>query len=170
VDITQLILDDHHEQRRLFALLEEIGSDDKASLAAIWGRLAAFLEVHAEAEEQHFYPSLLKLGKGAGGKPTAAAETEDAIEDHNDIRDAVGEVAKVPVGGPEWIAAVAKANKANGEHMDEEERQGLTDFRRHVDLETRHALGLAFAVFEAAHVTGVKPVDKDPKAYIAHNE
>ena len=51
VDITQLILDDHHEQRRLFALLEEIGSKDKTSLAAIWGRLSAFLEVHAEAED-----------------------------------------------------------------------------------------------------------------------
>ncbi len=169
MDITQLILDDHREQRRLFALLEEIGSDDTASLAAIWGRLSAFLEVHAEAEEQHFYPSLLKLGKGAGGKPTAAAETEDAIEDHNDIRDAVGDVAKCSFGTPKWIAAVAKANKANGEHMDEEERQGLADFRRHVDLETRHTLGVAFAVFEAAHVTGVKPVDKDPKGYIANN-
>ncbi len=170
MDITQLILDDHHEQRRLFALLEEIGSKDKASLAAIWGRLSAFLEVHAEAEERHFYPSLLRLGKGAGGKPTAAAETEDAIEDHNDIRDAVRDVAKYPVGTTEWIAAVAKADKANGEHMDEEERQGLADVRRHVDLETRNELGLAFAVFEAAHVTGVKPVDKDPKAYIADNK
>jgi len=170
VDITQLILDDHHEQRRLFALLEEIGSKDKTSLAAIWGRLSAFLEVHAEAEERHFYPSLLKLGEGAGGKPTAAAETEDAIKDHNEIRDAVGAVSKFPVGGAEWIAAVAKANKANSDHMGEEERQGLTDFRRHVDLDTRHRLGLAFAVFEAVHVTGVKPVDKDPKTYIADHD
>lgn len=169
MDITQLILDDHHEQRRLFALLEEIGSDDKAGLAAIWGRLSAFLEVHAEAEERHFYPSLLKLGEGAGGKPTAVAETEDAIKDHNEIRDAVRAVSKNPIGSADWTAAVAKANKANGEHMDEEERQGLADFRRHVDLDTRHRLGVAFAVFEAANVTGVKPVDKDPKAYIADN-
>jgi hypothetical protein len=170
VDITQLILDDHHEQRRLFALLEEIDPKDKASLTAIWGRLSAFLEVHAEAEERYFYPSLLQLGKGAGGKPTAAAETEDAIEDHNEIRDAVGAVSKLPVGEAEWVAAVAKANKANSEHMGEEERQGLTDFRRNVDLSTRNRLGIAFAVFEAAHVTGVKPVDKDPRTYISDNE
>jgi hypothetical protein len=170
VDITQLILDDHHEQRRLFALLEEIGSKDKDSLAAIWGRLSAFLEVHAEAEERHFYPGLLKMGQGAGGKPTAAAETKDAIKDHNEIRDAVAAVAKFPVGGAEWIAALAKANEANSDHMGEEERQGLTDFRRHVDLDTRHRLGIAFAVFEAANITGVKPVDKDPKKYIADND
>jgi hypothetical protein len=43
LDITQLILDDHHEQRRLFALLEEIDSKDTRSLTAIWGRLSAFL-------------------------------------------------------------------------------------------------------------------------------
>jgi hypothetical protein len=29
----------------------------------MWKRLAAFLEVHAEAEEQIFYPALLRLGK-----------------------------------------------------------------------------------------------------------
>jgi hypothetical protein len=36
MDITQLILDDHQEQRRLFAIIEQIGRDDSAALA---GRL-----------------------------------------------------------------------------------------------------------------------------------
>ena len=54
MDITQLILDDHHEQRRLFAILEQIDRTDTAALSAVWTRLAAFLEVHAEAEEQIF--------------------------------------------------------------------------------------------------------------------
>ncbi len=61
-------------------------------------RLAAFLEVHAEAEEQLFYPELLRVGKGAGGKPTAKDETEDAIHDNNDIRYAVTAVAAHEVG------------------------------------------------------------------------
>ncbi|MCW2631626.1 MAG: cation-binding protein, partial [Pseudonocardia sp.] len=67
MDITQLILDDHHEQRRLFAVLEEIDSTDTESLGVIWDRLAAFLEAHAAAEEEHFYPELLRVGAGAGG-------------------------------------------------------------------------------------------------------
>ncbi len=29
MDITQLILDDHHEQRRLFAILEQIEPSDR---------------------------------------------------------------------------------------------------------------------------------------------
>ena len=169
MDITQLILDDHHEQRRLFAIIEQIDDADTKSLGVVWSRLAAFLEVHAEAEEQLFYPALLKLGKGAGGKPTAAAETEDAIKDHNEIRDAVAEVANHRVGSAPWRKAVAAANEANGDHMAEEEREGLTDFRQHAALALRHELAVKFAAFEARHVTGVPAVDKDPDAYIAEN-
>ncbi len=169
MDITQLILDDHAEQRRLFAILEQIDRTDGASLAALWARLSTFLEVHAEAEETLFYPELLHVGKGAGGKASAEDETEDAIHDHNEIRDAVASVRGHDVGSKPWYAAVAAANKANSDHMAEEEREGLTDFRQHAPLQLRHELATAFATFGAVHVTGVEAVDKDPKAYIAEN-
>ena len=166
MDITQLILDDHHEQRRLFAVLEQIERTDTDSLKAVWTRLAAFLDLHAEAEERLFYPALLHLGKGTGGIHTPAEETEDAIHDHNDIRDAVAKVAEHAVGSDAWYEAIAAANKANGDHMAEEEREGLTDFRRSATLQTRHELAVAFAAFEASHVLGVEPIDKDPEEYI----
>jgi Hemerythrin HHE cation binding domain len=169
MDITQLILDDHHEQRRLFAILEQIDRTDTARLTAVWARLSAFLEVHAQAEEDLFYPELLRLGKGSGGKHTPEDETKDAIHDHNEIRDAVSAVAPHEVGSNSWYDAVAAANAANSDHMGEEERQGLTDFRRHVGLALRHDLAVAFAAFEAVHITGVKPVDKDPDEYIAEH-
>ena len=54
MDITQLILDDHHEQRRLFAILEQVGPGDPGTLSEVWARLSAFLEVHAAAEEEIF--------------------------------------------------------------------------------------------------------------------
>ena len=166
MDITQLILDDHHEQRRLFAVLEQIDRTDTDSLKAVWTRLATFLDLHAEAEERLFYPALLHLGKGTGGIHTPAEETEDAIHDHNDIRDAVAKVAEHAVGSDAWYEAIAAANKANGDHMAEEEREGLTDFRRSATLQTRHELAVAFAAFEASHVLGVEPIDKDPEEYI----
>ena len=169
MDITQLILDDHHEQRRLFSMIDEINPSDTRALSVLWRRLAAFLEVHAESEERHFYPALLSLGDGAGGKASAEDETLDAIKDHNEIRDAVAAVSRHQVGTEGWFKAVAAANKANGDHMAEEEREGLTDFRRTASLERRHALGVAFATFEADHITGVTPLDKDPKAYVAEH-
>ncbi len=166
MDITQLILDDHHEQRRLFGILEQIDAKDVASLTAVWKRLGRFLEVHAKAEEEYFYPELLRSGEGAGGKPTAEDETQDAIKDHNDIRDAIAEVGKHVVGTDDWFEAVAKANEANSDHMGEEERQGLTDFRINVDLERRHALAVKFIAFETAHVDGVVAEDIKPSTYI----
>jgi hypothetical protein len=166
MDITQLILDDHHEQRRLFAILEQIDPAATGDLGTVWRRLGTFLDLHAEAEEELFYPALLRLGRGVGGEHTPAEETDDAIRDHNDIRDAVAMSADHPVGSDAWWEAVGEANKANGDHMAEEEREGLTDFRRHASLQTRHELGVAFATFEAAHVLGVDPVDKDPQEYI----
>jgi hypothetical protein len=170
MDITQLILDDHHEQRRRFALLEQIDPSDTASLAAVWARLAAFLEVHAQAEEEIFYPELVRLAVGPRPLASAEPETLDAIQDHNEIRDAVVAVAGLAVGSPGWIAAVAAANKANGDHMAEEEREGLTDFRRRVSLQKRHELAVRFAAFEATHYAGVQPVDKDPAEYVREEE
>jgi hypothetical protein len=170
MDITQLILDDHHEQRRLFAILEQIEPTDVDNLAAIWKRLSAFLEVHAAAEEELFYPALLHLGKGVDAEHDPEEETEDAIKDHNEIRDAVAAAAPHRVGSDAWYEAVAAANKANGDHMAEEEREGLTDFRRHVSLETRHELGIAFAAFEVSNVDGVEPIDRDPEEYIAEHQ
>lgn len=166
MDITQLILDDHQEQRRLFAILDEIDRKDREALGAVWNRLSAFLEVHAEAEERIFYPSLLRVGKGAGGKPDAEDETKHAIKDHNKIRAAVAEVARHEIGSDEWHEAVDAANAENSDHMGEEEREGLTDFRQTAALHLRHELGVQFAVFSAVNFAGVKPVQKDPQAYV----
>ena len=170
MDITQLILDDHHEQRRLFAILEQVDRSDTDTLGAVWGRLAAFLELHAAAEEEIFYPALLRVGIRAQRGGTTEDETLDAIGDHNDIRDAVVSAGGYPVGSDEWYAAVTAANLANSDHMGEEEREGLTDFRRLAGLQLRHDLAVAFVAFEAKHYAGVPPVDKDPQAYVREEE
>lgn len=168
MDICQLILDDHAEQRRLFGLIEQIDASDTEALTAVWTRLAAFLDAHAEAEERFFYPALLKRGEGANDADdgTVEGETEDAIKDHNKLRDAVKAVDRHAVGTDAWIEAVGEANVVNSKHMGEEERQGLTDFRRTAPLALRHDLGVKYTAFQARHITGVKPVNKDARAYI----
>ena len=170
MDITQLILDDHHEQRRLFAILEQVGRADTEALSALWSRLASFLELHAAAEEEIFYPELLRVGLAARRASGVEGETLDAIHDHNEIRDAIAEVARHPVGSDAWFAAVGAANLANSDHMAEEEREGLTDFRRLAGLQRRHQLAVAFAAFEARNFAGVPAVDKDPASYVREAE
>ena len=168
MDITELILSDHHEQRRRFAMLDEVDPGDTATLGTLWARLSTTLEVHAEAEELYFYPELLKLGERRHDH-AEIEETEDAIGDHNDIRDGILAAAGHDPGSDAWWAAVAAAREANDEHMGEEEREGLAEFRRHVDLETRHRIGVVFARYEAEHGDGVPIVDKDPEEYVRDN-
>ena len=170
MDITQLILDDHYEQRRLFAVIEQIDDSDTVTLGEVWSRLAAFLELHAATEETIFYPALLRAGLRSGHAKGAEDETLDAIKDHNEIRDTIALVERRDVGSPGWREAVAAVNKANGDHMAEEEREGLTDFRRTASLQVRHDLAVEFIGLEARNYQGVDPVDRDPATYVRETE
>ena len=170
MDICRLILDDHAELRRLFAMIDDIDRSDTVALAAIWHRLGTMLDTHAEAEERFFYPSVVQHGTGAGDAKDLDDEVGDAIEDHNDIRDAVKAVDGETVGSDKWFDAVAKANEANSDHLAEEERQALTDMRRHLSLDERHRLGVLFATFDVANIDGVEPVDKDAKRYMKEHQ
>jgi hypothetical protein len=165
MDITELILFQHHEQRRAFALLDETARD-VAALAAVWSRLEVLLEVHAAAEEKYFYPRLLAVGRGASDADSASSETEDAIKDHNEIRDAVRKVGGQETGSEGWWQAVTEARIANSDHMAEEERQDLADFRRHADLQTRHDIAVQFITYENEHAYGITPVNRDPEAFV----
>ncbi len=164
-DITALILDEHEWFRRQFAALDDLQAQeplDVEAVRALWGRLAAKLDVHAVAEEQIFYPQLLRFGDDP------EEETLDAIGDHNDIRDGVHQAGQLPIGTGPWWEAVGRAREANDEHMGEEEREGLSDFRRHAPPGLRDELGAQFARFLEEHRTtaGLDVSDKDPEEYV----
>lgn len=163
-DICELILEEHEQMRRGFAQLDELaGADAEATaLRGAWSPLAEQLDRHADAEERHFYPALLHTGQQGD------EETDDAIGDHNEIRDAVQRAGSLEVGTPPWWEAVNAARAANGDHMAEEERGALADFRAHADPAQRDELGAAWIAFMAAHPgsRGVDRSDKDPAAYI----
>jgi Hemerythrin HHE cation binding domain len=165
MDITDLILSQHHEQRRAFALLDHIARDAADQLGPLWSRLEVQLEVHADAEEKFFYPSLLAIG-AHNGEDSVDSEVKDAIKDHNEIRDGIREVRRHKPGTDEWWAAVRETRKANGDHMAEEERDDLPDFCRRADLQTRHEIALEFITYESQHAAGIALQNKDPDAYI----
>jgi hypothetical protein len=162
-DITALILDDHHAFRVGFARLDDATGDEQ--LRAVWEPLALHLEIHAEAEERILYPHLLRRGTNAED------ETDDAIRDHNKIRDGITEANRHPVGSDEWWAGVWDTRRENSEHLAEEEDEALSDFRRHASLELRAELGARWLVFYGEHPSGMGLTfrDKDPKRYIEDN-
>ena len=168
-DIIDLVYADHDWLRRQFFRLDDASSNDE--LAAIWDQLSLRLDAHADAEETVFYPALLKHGgREDPGNPEGDPrdETEDAITDHNAIRDAVRESRQHAAGSTEWFEAVFKARKENGEHLDEEEREAMPDFIKSASLQLRHELGMQWLQFYARHdsTKGIDNSDKDADEYI----
>jgi len=165
-DITRLILADHEWFREQFAKLDYLQARPNPrpeDLERVWGPLGDKLDVHAYAEEAIFYPQLLQRGED-----DPEGETLDAIGDHNDIRDGVRDANVAETGSDEWWAAVGRARKANDEHMGEEEREGLSDFRKHAPAGLREALGRQYDAFMTSHPTtrGLDISDRDPQAYV----
>ncbi len=161
-----LILEDHDWFREQFAKLDELQGQtpvNRRALERVWRPLADKLDVHALIEERIFYPQLLKRGSA-----DAEGETLDAIGDHNDIRDGVRDANGAAVASDEWWAAVGRTRVANDDHMAEEEREGLADFRRHAPIGLREALGRQYREFMAEHPTtrGLPIVDRDPQEYV----
>ena len=163
-DVTELILDDHATFRRLFARLEE--TTNANDLRQLWFELGPLLSAHAVAEEDSFYPALLKAAHDD-------ADVVDAIKDHNEIRDAVREADRHDVGSEAWRRGVQQARKANDDHMSEEERGPLPAARRVWTMDQRVQLGLQFLRLRNAYPsgkTGEDNRDKDPQAWVREHE
>jgi iron-sulfur cluster repair protein YtfE (RIC family) len=154
---TALVMSEHEAFRRAFSNLDQ--ADD---LAVAWDALAERLEVHAVAEERLFYPVLANEVDGA------VSETKTAVREHNDIRDAVRGVAEHQVGSDPWWNAVENAQQVNGDHMAEEEREYIPEFKDGVDADRRDQLGMEWLKLhdEHDHARGLSGADADPQAMV----
>ncbi len=163
LDVTALVLEDHAALRRGFAMLDDARTDEART--AVWEDLARLLEVHAACEEAVFYPALLTKGDDA------EEETEDAIDDHNSIRDAVKAAGRATVGSQEWLEAVGTARSENSDHIAEEEREALPDLRRNASDELREQLAVQWISWRNAHTrpVDVDSTDKSPDDYLAQH-
>lgn len=161
-DITGLVLDDHEAFRRGFARLDDARGETE--LRAIWDPLSLHLDIHAEAEEAILYPYLVRHGD----PDTAADETDDAIGDHNRIRDAIAEARRHVPGTDGWWAAIWQARRENSAHLAEEEDGVLADFRRNASRELRAELAIRWLTFYGEHPGGRDLLfqNKDPRAYV----
>lgn len=164
-DVTLLILQDHDTLRSMFAELDDL-RDKPERAAELWTDLAALLEVHASAEEEHFYPAMLQH------VPGSEDETKDAIGDHDEIRDGIRRTEDAEVGSEPWWKGIEAARDANDHHLAEEERDDLPDCLQHMSLELRLELGAQFQEFKDKHphARGLSGADKDPDRFVEEHQ
>ncbi len=159
-DITTLIASEHEAFRRAFAEIE--GLEDVGQLRSRWRELSAGLEVHAAAEEELFYPELLR------DVDDSRDDTVHAVHDHNEIRETTTAVDEHEVGSPTWWEAFRACREATVDHLGEEENDVLPPFREQVGAELRDELGLRWLAFHDEHerAQGLSGETVDPQEYV----
>ena len=159
-DITVVIEREHDALRQHFRSLDRGAGEQELEQA--WRSLVQLLEVHASAEEVLLYPDVVRA------VDDGAEQTEDAVRDHNGIRDSVRAVDRYAAGSDSWWAAVELARRVNDAHLHEEEREVLPSLRRSMDRHRREELGQQWAAFHAEHqqAQGLSGDATDPQAVI----
>ncbi|MFP5335443.1 MAG: hemerythrin domain-containing protein [Actinomycetes bacterium] len=135
-DVVDLILEDH----RLFEDLMRRLRDETQDRVAVRATLADVLVAHAEAEEQHVYPALVRKD---------AIDDEDAEHgerEHDEGHEALLALLEVDdVSSEDFGEALEELTTALAHHLDEEERDILNPARTEVPDDTRAELGRRFA-------------------------
>ena len=151
----------------MFAMLEEWPRDDHEGSPPIWTRLEILLETHAEAEEKYFYPELLRSAPVARTPSPSTRRSRTPSRTTTTSASRCARSGAAAPGRTTWWTAVIDANVHNSDHMGEEERQDLADFRQRASLELRHEIAVQFLRYEAVRAAeGITPRDKDPEAYV----
>jgi hypothetical protein len=148
-DIIELVMADHRRIRRLGGALQDAARANGTCrpdwmLAHVWQRFAGLLAAHFRAEEEICY--LPMFGPG----PQAAGQRREAVADHDDIREAVGEAGFQRVGSALWWRPVRYALAASAAHLDREEDGVLAGCLPRLTMNDRQALGRQWSVFTAA--------------------
>ena len=168
-DIIELIFDDHEWFRRQFAALDELKARrrvDITAVEAVWTRWRNAWICTLQPKRKSSIPSFSASARRTPRKKpsTRSGTTTTSATVSEPRRD-------TPILSEEWWAEVGRTRRANDEHMAEEEREGLADFRT-APAELRESLGRRFAEYFLVHrsTKDVDTSDKDPQEYVREVE
>ncbi|HEY2797478.1 MAG TPA: hemerythrin domain-containing protein [Thermoanaerobaculia bacterium] len=133
-DATELLKKDHDKVRDLFKRYE--ASDRAAEKAQIARTVCAELTVHAEIEEEIFYPALERAGQRDSVKMV-----RESVEEHKIVKTLVGELEGMTPRDPQFEAKFTVLREAVEHHADEEEDDLFPDAKRDLGENRLRELG-----------------------------
>lgn len=116
-DALQMLRDDHHLVKDLFKRFDD--SDDRREKALIVTQALDALEVHAEMEEEVFYPAVRKEAGPDDG------QMDEAEEEHHVVKLLIGELRAMKPSAPRFDAKFTVLAENVKHHIDEEESEML---------------------------------------------
>ncbi|HEY7518764.1 MAG TPA: hemerythrin domain-containing protein [Methylomirabilota bacterium] len=117
---TELLSRDHRAVRDLFLQFERTPLDDGPSRQDLFDRIVEELDVHAQAEEEVFYPAVRQ----------ASRRVDDAQAGHAHLRAVIREVKTYEPGSSEFTAGVRLVKRIVLAHVMEEEGGVFVDAER----------------------------------------
>lgn len=137
MDATKVLKTQHDEVRDLFKKFDKLDDGDRTGRLELFHQIKKKLEIHAQIEEELFYPPLRKARD-----EEARQDTAEAYEEHAVIKDVLRDLSSVDPGTEEAFDATMKVLKENVEHhADEEEDDLFSDARDVFDHDELATLG-----------------------------
>ncbi|HEX8129996.1 MAG TPA: hemerythrin domain-containing protein [Pyrinomonadaceae bacterium] len=132
MDAFELLKNDHAKVSSLFDRIEP--ATDAATRQQLFTQLKQELDLHAHVEETILYPAL-----------KAAAETrditEEAYEEHQEVKDLLAELEATPPDSEEWSDMILELRENVEHHVEEEEGEMFTKAREVLSAQQINEIG-----------------------------
>ncbi len=130
----ELLKKDHKKVSELFKQLEDTTERAVKTREELFGKLKLELDIHARIEETIFYPAIKDAEE-------THEITLEAIEEHNVVKQLLGELESMPVNDERWTAKLTVLKENVEHHVEEEEGEMFKDARKVLSTEQVDELG-----------------------------
>jgi len=125
MDPINLLKDDHRKVKELFRAYESAGEKAYQKKGTIAGQIFQELDVHAQIEEEIFYPAVQAKADQEG-----QTMVEEAEEEHHVVHVLLGELRTMDVQDEHFDAKMTVLIENVEHHIGEEEQEMLPDAKK----------------------------------------
>lgn len=121
----QILEMDHRKVKDLFAGYSILGEGDLPEKERIFREINEELTIHAEVEDQLFYPAVRKVDTDE-----ARDLVSEAIEEHHIVKTLLGEMSEMEIGSAQFEAKMTVLRENVFHHAAEEEKEMFPQAKR----------------------------------------
>lgn len=136
MDAFEMLKNDHAKVSSIFEKLEP--ATDATTRRQLFAQLKQELDVHAHIEETILYPALKQAAE-------TREITEEAYEEHQEVKDLLAELETTPADDEEWSDLLLELKENVEHHVEEEENEMFTKARTVLDGQQINDLGARMA-------------------------
>ena len=136
MDAFELLKNDHAKVSALFDQIEP--ATDPTTRQQLFAQLKQELDIHAHIEETILYPALKEAAE-------TRDITEEAYEEHQEVKDLLAELEATPADSEEWNDLILELRENVEHHVEEEEGEMFPQARNVLGEQQINEIGARLA-------------------------